>query len=576
MITVLTPMVLLVVYAISILQAGIGTLYGYNDIFGPLSRSVLANFELGALVLSTFILGYFTVKRQTNSGLARLSFVVLVTALLIAKYFFPFLAGNFYQNNFPDSFHIGYGEWVAITGRIPDVPNGLLTWQPGFWVTFATFVDVALGPTNNAFSSVFAFLMKWAPLLLTMTFLPCVYVLMRSYDVSSRLSAYSVILFLGLYPVPVWMAEVQGGLILYWLFLASLGKVLLRKGRREWIIFAIISAAVVFVHLGIAIFAATALLAVLALALVVPKYRVLASPVTNSLVVFFLLFLTRMLYNTGIFLGSYLLFGLQSFSAFFRSPLAETLSGGYRPFPLYQDVIFLKDAVYVAIVIIPLVLLIGMGVKRSSPHTWIAAFVIAVTTLVLVPMMIGAGVGTGGVGGALPYIPQTLTPFAALGFALYIDRKRGVGPERHARLAKGGRIAAIATVSMLAIMASYISLAGANYLWYPQSENLGEAGNGGPFLTCYVPVPNPCTVSATGYQGGQPFVLRAQSLYYSLSGDANVHLAKGYYYAYYTDQIGALYFVFGSLSVEATKANQAIQQGNILYSTPTAMLISIP
>lgn len=578
-VALLLPVLLLVVYGISIAQSGWDVLYGYGAVFGPLSRSFLANFTLASLILCVFMLGYNAARSRANPTFVRLSFVVYVGSLLAAKYLLPFSFSNYYQSNFPDSLsHTSLGEWVALTGHIFAQPTSILTWQPGFWVGYAMFVQVIGGSPLNAFSPVFPFLIKWAPIGFSLMFLPIVYLLLRNYGVSSRMSMFGLVLFLGLYPIPVWMAEQTGGTILFWLFLTLLPNILTRSSARTWVTFAVVTAAMIFTHLGITIFCFTVLLSVFLLAMVRRNYHRFLSTVTTGIIVFTVIWFTRLLYNAGTFANGYLPLGLQLLTSFLSQPIRTTLSGAYRPYPLYQQVIYLKEASYVAIIIIPLALLTTLAIKNDNLRIRIASIAMAMTVFVLTPVLIGYGLAAGG---ALPYIPSLFAPFAALGFVKYIERDKGPPTRRHFVFGSGSKILALAAVTILAVTASYAYFAGANYLSYPYGENLGQHGNEGAYIECYAPIPNPCTTYAFGYQAGlvegTPFTATQfySSLFQQMPG-RNVSLSQGYYHAYYTDSINDLYVQYGNLGLEQTKIASALEHTDVLYSTTTAQLLYYP
>jgi hypothetical protein len=129
----LLPILLLIIYTVSIIHSGWDVLYGYSAVFGPLSGSFLANFALASFILSLCVFGYYTARNIVNHTFVRLSFIVYFGSLLAAKYLLPSLVSNYYQSNFPDSLsHTTLGEWVALTGHISVQPMSLLTWQPGF------------------------------------------------------------------------------------------------------------------------------------------------------------------------------------------------------------------------------------------------------------------------------------------------------------------------------------------------------------------------------------------------------------------------------------------------------------
>jgi hypothetical protein len=571
----LLPILLLIIYTVSITHSGWDVLYGYDAIFGPLSGSFLANFALASLILSLCVFGYYTARSIVNPTFVRLSFIVYIGSLLAAKYLLPCLVSNYYQSNFPDSLsHTTLGEWVALTGHISVQPMSLLTWQPGFWVWYAMFVEVVGGVFLNVFSPIFSFLIKWAPIGFSLIFVPVVYFLLRNYGISSRMSVYALILFLGLYPIPVWMSEQTGGTILFWLFLALVPKILMQGGFRSWVIFAIVSAAMIFTHLGITLFCFTVLFSIFLLTLIMRKYSRFLSTITRGMIIFSVIWFIRMLYNAGAFANAYFPVALQNLTRFISQPVGTVLSGSYRPYALYQQVIYLKEAFYVAIIVIPLALLTILAIKNDNLPIRITSIATAMTVFVLTPVIIGWGVEAGG---ALPYLPSLFAPFAALGFVAYIERDSGTATRRRHDFRKSN-ILALVTVSFLAVTASYVYFAGANYLSYPYSENLGQLGFEGPYIECYAPIPSPCTTDALGYQAelisGTPFA--PLPIYQPLSQHVprgNVSLSQGYYYLYYTDLINALYLQYGNLSLEQMTTASAIEQSDVLYSTATAQLL---
>jgi hypothetical protein len=578
-IALLLPILLLIDYTVSIIHSGWDVLYGYSAVFGPLSGSFLANFALASLILSLCVFGYYTARNIVNHTFVRLSFIVYIGSLLAAKYLLPFLVSNYYQSNFPDALsHTTGGEWVALTGHISVQPMSLLTWQPGFWVWYAIFVEVVGGVSLNVFSPIFSFLIKWAPIGFSLIFVPVVYLLLRNYGVSSRMSVYALILFLGLYPIPVWMAEQTGGTILFWLFLAFLPKILMQGGFRSWVIFAIVSTAVIFTHLGITLFCFTVLFSVFLLTLIMRKYSRFLSTITRGMIIFSVIWFIRMLYNAGAFANAYFPVALQILTRFISQPVGTVLFGSYRPYALYQQVIYLKEAFYVAIIVIPSALLTILAIKNDNLPIRIASIATAMTVFVLTPVIIGMGVVAGG---ALPYLPSLFAPFAALGFVAYIERANPTGTKWRLNLRSVSKTIVLVAVSFLAVTASYVYFAGANYLFYPYSENLGQLGSGGPYIECYAPIPSPCTTDALGYQArlilGTPFA--PLPIYQPLSqhvSRGNVSLSQGYYYLYYTDLIDALYLQYGNLSLEQMTTASAIGQSDLLYSTPTAQLLYHP
>lgn len=575
--TLVLPLSLLVTLVALVSQSEAGHLLDYNDVFGPLSTSPLANVVLAALLVSTICLGYYIAINQTDRRSRIACFTVLVGSLLVAKYGMPIWGGNLYQSNFPDALsHTVRGEWVALSGGYSGPPSSLLTWQPGFWIGVAAFAEVVTGVSGPS-SPVFSFLIKWSPLLLALLFLPVVYLLLKNYGVPNRILPFAILVFLGLFPSPVWLSEATGGYILYWLFLALLPMVLRKGGAGAWVPFIMVASVISIVHLGLALFAFVALFSALIVALLARERRIYVPKMVNAIVVFSVVWVVQMLFNAGVFVPDYLHLIEVSIASITRSPLGVATSAAYRSSQLYQYVIYLKVVYYVTVIVVPLVILVIASIRRTNLQLKIPLAVMTATTFAIVPLMIGLGGGFGGAGGALQYVPTTLAPFATLGFLAFASETRTAG-QSHSHPRERRKLLVLAAIGLLAITATYVCIAGANFLWYPYSENLGQQGNQGSFILCYAPIPSPCTTSAVGYQAGQfsgsPFA--PQSFYLSLPAqtlEANNAELKGYYYAYYTDSIFASYFNFGNSSTEQAESAQAISHGDIIYSTPTTMLL---
>lgn len=536
-------------YLFGMWEAGSGGLYGVSQPYGPVSRSPLALISLPLFVSLLFLV---VVRRALKGGgrYAVFLFSVSLGALFVAKLFVPEYTNFGYQASFGDTVsHIIRGEFVVFTGGSSAPPGSYLVWQPGFWYTFTFFVDVVFGP-RTPFSPVFSGLMRYPAVFFGLIYLPVVYFLFRSYGLGNRYAWVAMVLFYGF---SIWsftvMASQNYGDAVYWLLLAALPR-LASLNRKGFLVLAgISSAALVLIHQVAALQALVALTAAVTLRAFASRRINLGAGIVGGFLMFMLVWLTRVFYNSGTFAN--LLIGTtgSTISGLLAQggPLALAAKEAYRPYPPYVSVIHLDEAYFVLVTLLPLAALSYTAVhtRFADRNVDLALAVMAATIFVFIPVLIYSGAATGG----LDRITSALLPLSAYSLTLALARGTVAGAAEKRRLRPRRAVLSTVVVVALICISSIVFFSGWNFLSVPYAENYEGANGPVMFVSCHTPFYAGCTRAYLS-QNGTP-ALPSNYLAYS-----------------YTGYINEVYAITGSPVNATATLNAKLAQSDVVYSNP--------
>lgn len=544
--------------------------FSYAQILGPLSNpSLLFIFSI------TLGLSSVGVLWLVWSELTSYRFIWLIGTLLVLsialKFFLPVFEASYFQALFADGVSkVNELQWVVFTHHTTGGFVETLNWHAGSWSFWGIFTIVIFGQPSTPLDGIFVAIVKWSPVLFSVLYLPVVYFLMRSYGLRNRFSLVGIFAFYGLSIWPFWFASQMLGNVLYWLFLAMLPRAI-KGGWPNLIAILLVLTSIVTVHQGVATFTLASLISIPLAAVFFGLERKTISRSARILLFFIAIWSAEIVFSIPSFAYS-LEAGLQSlYSDIFHG--ASSISYySYRGYLPYENLVHFIEAYYLAVVIIPSLILAYYSFRYRGIQTSISTGVLVITTLVVGLATIGpAGGGAGGIN----RIPAMLVPLSAFGLAYQAGRFKGVrtlrpGTPKSSKLPKYVYCLIIAG---LAVSGTIVYFSGSNINWVPYSQLLGENGNVGPFFYCHAQVASPCTVYAIGdlTQMSPPYSKALASAAYPFNRTSSAG-----FYTFYQTGLNSYLDLYGG---NATSVNSQIQavfsRSDILYETPTTVFLYI-
>ena len=541
--------------------------FDYSQILGPLTN--LTAFLTVSLILLTLCMStLFLSWKPLVSRSATLLVAFFVVLLIVVKYLIPVWDANYFQALFTDGVSkVTELQWTVMTHHTYGGFVETLDWHSGSWSFFASFLIVVFGQPTSIQAGIFATIVKWAPVGFSVLYSPIVYFLMRSYGLGHRFSLIGLFAFYAFSIWPFWLASQMLGNALYWILLAVLPRII--KGDRASLVIGFtLMVSIVTVHQGVAAFAMATLMSLLIVAIVFrfPRRALLRS--ASSLLFFSSVWAARIVFSIPSFAYSLLAAAQSAYTDIFGG-VASIAAYSYRGYIPYQDLVHFIEGYYLAVTLIPGLILVLFAFSYRSIYLQISGGALVMTTLIVGLVAVGpAGGGAGGV----DRIPSMLMPLSAFAVA-YLAAKFQLGyhnstfgASRHGPVFKFLSCALLVT---LAISGTTVFFSGSNINWIPYSQTLGVNGNIGPFFECYADYPHPCTVYSIN-------TIAALSPSYSTALVSAAYpfnpLSPPGFYTYYLTGLGSYFDLFGgNVTLLNAKIDTVLSNSNLLYETPTTV-----